>query len=158
MIYFIKHTEFVKIGHTTDISNRLNQLQTNCPVKLIVLGLIEGNFNDEKLHHQKFRHLCSYGEWFEYKIELSQYIESLDRKLMWKHGFDTNNHSPLGLIKSCRLKENLSMDELGELLDISKQAVMDMERREIQGSITIKKIIKSLDKIGYKFECRAVKK
>jgi hypothetical protein len=47
MIYFIKHTEYVKIGYTHDIQQRVSQLQTSCPVKLCILGLIEGTFEDE---------------------------------------------------------------------------------------------------------------
>jgi DNA-binding XRE family transcriptional regulator len=157
MIYFIRHTDFVKIGYTKDIFQRLPQLQTSCPVRLQVLGLINGSIEDEAIYHNKFKHLNSYGEWFKYCKELQDFIEILDDELMWKNGFLVNDNSVIGLIKSCRLKENLSLDELGTLLNVSKQAVLDMERREIQGSISIKSIIKALDKMNYKFECRAIK-
>ena len=155
MIYFIKHTDFVKIGYTGDISARLTQLQISCPVKLNVLGLIDGNLEDEAIYHEKFKHLSSSGEWFKYSEELSKFIETLDKELMWKHGFEKHMTSPIGIIKSCRLEKNISLEELGNLMGITKQAVLDMEKREIHGSISIKSVIKALDVMGYRFEYRA---
>ena len=155
MIYFIKHTEYVKIGYTHDIQQRVSQLQTSCPVKLCILGLIEGTFEDENIHQLKFKHLHSHGEWFKYEPELAGFIETLSRDLMWKHGFDEHESSPIGVIKSCRLEQHLSMEELGEKLGVTKQAVMDMETRDAQGRISVNSIAKALHAMGYKYQHRA---
>jgi predicted DNA-binding mobile mystery protein A len=45
---------------------------------------------------------------------------------------------PVGWIKAIRLAIGMSMLQLGKRLGISKQGVLDMERREKEGSITIK--------------------
>jgi DNA-binding XRE family transcriptional regulator len=156
MIYFIKHTEYIKIEYTNDIQKRLSQLQVSCPVKLFVLGLVEGTVEDESIYHLKFKHLHSHGEWFEHTLELIEFIKTLNRDLMWKNGFDENESSIIGIIKSCRLKSNLSMEELGEKLGITKQSIGDMELRDLQKRITVGKIIKALNVMGYKYEHRAV--
>jgi hypothetical protein len=157
MIYFIKQLDFVKIGCTNNIQKRLNQLQVGSINKLQVIGLIEGNYEDEKLHHIKFKHLNSSGEWFNYTEELETYINSLDRELMWKYGFDKQDINILGLVKSCRLQENLSLEELGYRLGVTKQTVNELEIREVYGTASIKTIFKALNAMGYRFECRAVK-
>jgi DNA-binding XRE family transcriptional regulator len=157
MIYFIKHSEFVKIGYTTGINNRLSQLQTSSPHKLQVVGLIDGDLNKEKELHQKFIHLSTSGEWFNYTKELEDYIDKLDKSLLWKYGFIVNGISVIGLIKSCRLENNLSLQELGDRLGITKQSVMDMEKRELHGKISIDSMRKALNTMGYKLEFRALK-
>ncbi len=53
-----------------------------------------------------------------------------------------------GWIKAIRTSLGMSMLQLGNRLAISKQAVLDMEKREMQGSITIrslKEIANALD-------------
>jgi DNA-binding XRE family transcriptional regulator len=155
MVYFIKHTDYIKIGYTNEIHTRLSQLQTSCPVKISILGLIEGTLEDESLYHLKFKHLHSHGEWFKHTPELVGFVETLSRDLMWKHGFDENESSIRGVIKTCRLKNNLSMEELGEKLGVSKQAVLDMETRDAQGRISVNSIEKALNVMGYKYQHRA---
>jgi DNA-binding XRE family transcriptional regulator len=158
MIYFIKHTEFVKIGFTDNIKNRLSQLQVSCPVKICVIGLIQGNIDDEIRFHQMFKTEWCHGEWFKLTDEIQKYIESLDKELMWKYGFQENQNHPIGLLKKCRLEKRIRLHQLGELIGISKQGVMDMERREIQGNITIKTLHNALKSMGYDLQCRAVEK
>jgi DNA-binding XRE family transcriptional regulator len=155
MIYFIKHTDYVKIGYTDRIKLRLSTLQVSCPVKLEVLGLIEGNREDERNYHKMFKPASSNGEWFEYNTELQIFVESLSDDLLWKYGFGKDAFTPIGLIKQCRLKKKMSMEELGETIGITKQGVLDMERRDAQGNITIGAIHKALLAMGYKYQNRA---
>jgi DNA-binding XRE family transcriptional regulator len=157
MIYFIKHTDFVKIGYTNNIYRRLSELQVSCPEKLKLLGLVEGTFEDEKKYHKQFNEFYSHGEWFYYSKELNDCISMLNKDLMWKYGYEKNEFNVLGLIKSCRLEQNLSLAELGERLGITAQSVKEMETREIHGQISIGNLIKALSKLGYKYECRAIK-
>jgi DNA-binding XRE family transcriptional regulator len=155
MIYFIKHTEYVKIGYTNKIKTRLSVLQISCPVKLEVLGLIEGNREDERNYHKMFKPASSSGEWFEYNTELQIFIEGLSDDLLWKYGFGKDAFTPIGLIKQCRLEKKMSMEELGEIMGMSKQGVLDMEKRDAQGNITIGVIHKALLAMGYKYQNRA---
>jgi DNA-binding XRE family transcriptional regulator len=155
MIYFIKHTEYVKIGYTNKIKLRLSTLQVSCPVKLEVLALIEGNREDEIKYQKMFMHLSTSGEWFNYTNELLSFIEKLDEDLLWKYGFGKDSFTPIGLIKQCRLEKRWSMEELGEALGITKQGIYDMELRDAQGNITIGAIHKALSVMGYKYQNRA---
>jgi len=47
---------------------------------------------------------------------------------------------PTGWIKAIRTAIGMSMQQLGNRLNISKQGVMDIEKREKDGSITIKSL------------------
>jgi predicted DNA-binding mobile mystery protein A len=47
---------------------------------------------------------------------------------------------PTGWIKAIRTTLGMSMQQLGNRLGITKQAVLDIERREKEGSITIKSL------------------
>jgi DNA-binding XRE family transcriptional regulator len=155
MIYFIKQENYVKIGFTNRFKARLNDLQVGSPVKLEVLAIIEGDKKDENTLHQKFNHICSNGEWFMYCDELKSFIDLLDNHLMWKYGFINECNSPIGLIKQTRLEKKWSMEELGEKLGITKQGVMDMERRDAQGRITTGTLYKALATMGYVYQARA---
>jgi DNA-binding XRE family transcriptional regulator len=156
MIYFIKQGDYVKIGFTNRFKTRLNQLQVSSPIKLEVLGIIDGNKEEEKSIHEKFKHISSNGEWFMYCDELKSYIDLLDNSLMWKYGYLDNTNSPIGLIKQTRLELNLSMEELAERLGITKQGVLDMELRDMQGRITIGALSKALYSMNYKLGIRAI--
>jgi DNA-binding XRE family transcriptional regulator len=156
MIYFIKQGDYVKIGFTNRFKTRLNQLQVSSPIKLEVLGIIEGNKNDENNMHEKFKHISTNGEWFIYCDELKSYIDLLDNALMWKYGYLENINSPIGLIKQTRLEKNLSMEELAEKLGLTKQAILDMERRDAQGRITIGCLSKALFAMNTKLGIRAI--
>ena len=71
-------------------------------------------------------------------------IQQLDSKIL---GFVSLKHvtmPTMGWIKAIRTALGMSMQQLGNKLNVSKQAVLDMEKREKDGSITIK----SLREIG----------
>lgn len=47
---------------------------------------------------------------------------------------------PTGWVKAIRTAIGMSMQQLGNKLSVSKQGVLDMEKREKEGSITIKSL------------------
>ena len=155
MIYIVKQLDYVKIGYTSRFKKRFQELQVSSPVKLETLALIKGNKVDEKNYHDAFKHLSSNGEWFFYNDEIERFVEALDKDLMWKYGLTEEKSSPIGLIKQTRLEKNWSMEELGEKLGITKQGVMDMERRDAQGRITTGTLYKALATMGYVYQARA---
>lgn len=157
MIYFIRHSEYVKIGYTNDILKRLSHLQVSSPVKLEVLALVEGDISKEREYQEEFKHLSCSGEWFNYNEELQKFTNSLPLDLMWKYGFIEFETSIIGEIKKERLKQNLSMEELAEKLNVSRQAIQDMESREIQGRVSIVSLHKVAKALGCKLQYRLIK-
>ena len=155
MIYIVKQLNYVKIGYTSRFKKRIQELQVASPVKLEVIALIKGDKSDEKNYHDAFKHLSSNGEWFVYNDEIERFAEALDKDLMWKYGLIEEKISPIGLIKQTRFEKNWSMEELGDALGITKQGVLDMERRDVQGRITTKALYKALAAMGYIYEARA---
>ncbi len=78
-LYFIEAVglNLIKIGHTTDIRERLSRLQMGCPVELRILFVIPGTANDETRLHFRFHELHARGEWFRAESALLDYIEEL---------------------------------------------------------------------------------
>ena len=67
-VYFIVDngsiTRKVKIGFSTNIHERLKDLQVGSPTILKCYGAIRGTKEDEKLAHKLLQHHNSHGEWF----------------------------------------------------------------------------------------------
>jgi hypothetical protein len=72
MIYFIREeaTQFIKIGYTGDVDDRLATLQTGCPGSLVLLLQIEGSKPEETAWHERFADARARGEWFRPVPEL----------------------------------------------------------------------------------------
>jgi hypothetical protein len=73
--YFIQSPEGgpIKIGVSSTPRRRLKQLQTGSPVPLEIVGLIDGNVEDEL--HRQFAQCRKHGEWFDPTPELISYIQ-----------------------------------------------------------------------------------
>jgi hypothetical protein len=56
----------------------LRQLQTSSPVKLELVGYIEGDQETEKQLHELFDDYRLSGEWFSYSEEIQDHISGLD--------------------------------------------------------------------------------
>lgn len=77
MIYFIKNRTFVKIGYTSNLNRRLNELQIGSPKQLKLIGLMEGDYQTEAGLHEAFKkHRVKNTEWFAMKGELGFCMES----------------------------------------------------------------------------------
>lgn len=63
--------------------------------------------------------------------------------------FDPRIH---GWIKAARMEKHLTQEELGELLGMTKQGVRDMERSELHGKISLRRLQRVAKTLGYKVE------
>src|ERR1035437_6515754 len=79
MIYFISaaRSQMVKIGKTTNVSNRLCNLRTFSPEPLVLLGLMAGGIEEERALHKRFKPFRKHGEWFDIKGEVAQFLKEL---------------------------------------------------------------------------------
>ena len=78
------------------------------------------------------------------KLQLQQLNEKLAQLTDLQHVIVP----PIGWIKAIRNGIGMSMEQLGKKLSITKQGVMDIEKREKEGAITIKsmqEIAKAMD-------------
>ena len=78
------------------------------------------------------------------KLQFQQLNEKMDQLNGMQHVIVP----PIGWIKAIRNGIGMSMEQLGKKLSITKQGVMDMEKREKEGAITIKsmqEIAKAID-------------
>jgi len=155
MIYLISHeNQFIKIGYTKNINKRLSQLQVSSPVKLEVLHLIDGDVTIEKKLHVLFKDLRTSGEWFKFDSSILEYFADKEC-LLWKHGFTSEEKIPvIGIIKHHRLNNNMSLDTLSDMYGCTPQSMHEIERREMQGSLTLGILYKIAKLFNKKFEYR----
>ena len=82
-------------------------------------------------------------------------FQQLNEKMLQLSGMQHVIVPPIGWIKAIRNGIGMSMEQLGKKLSITKQGVMDIEKREKEGAITIKsmqEIAKAMDmKLVYGF-------
>lgn len=67
-------------------------------------------------------------------------LQQLNRKMQGFAKLKAVAIPPTGWTKAIRTALGMSMQQLGNRLNVSKQGVMDMEKREKDGSITIKSL------------------
>lgn len=80
MIYFIRQrNQFIKIGTSTSVNDRVKTLQTGNPVKLRVKAILPGDHKTETGLHEMFKHLRVAGEWFRYTDELKWFIRVIQK-------------------------------------------------------------------------------
>ena len=78
------------------------------------------------------------------KLQFQQLNEKMDQLTGLQHVIVP----PIGWIRAIRNGIGMSMEQLGRKLSITKQGVMDIEKREMEGAITIKamqEIAKAMD-------------
>lgn len=69
--YHLPIQNLVKIGVSTNVELRLNQLSTGCTEHGVLLRTIEGfSFKAEKWLHNHFKDLRVKGEWFTYSPDM----------------------------------------------------------------------------------------
>lgn len=75
-------------------------------------------------------------------------LQHLNEKMLQFAALTKVSVPPTGWIKAIRTAIGMTMQQLGNKLSVSKQGILDMERREKEGSITIKtlkEIARALD-------------
>jgi hypothetical protein len=80
--YFVRADcpqRFVKIGHSVNLKWRLAGLQTQCPVQLSLVGLVDAPAGTELLFHEALAKSRSHGEWFFPTPELERIRTSLPK-------------------------------------------------------------------------------
>ena len=79
MIYFARsYNEFIKIGTTANVTERIKGLQTGSPRKLHVQAIMDGSFQTEKGLHELFgKSRVRDTEWFKYTEELKWFIRAV---------------------------------------------------------------------------------
>lgn len=85
-VYFLRCGEFIKIGTTTNLTNRLASIQKSGGVlmphgldyrRTELVAAIHGDQRQERDLHKQFAHLRHTGEWFTEAPELTDYINNL---------------------------------------------------------------------------------
>jgi hypothetical protein len=69
-LYFIRCGDAVKIGRTTNIVQRLANMQVNNPHEIDCLLLLKGQGKEEGRWHKRFKHHRVRGEWFRWAPDL----------------------------------------------------------------------------------------
>lgn len=94
------------------MAQRLAALSKMVGRELVVLGIIDGSYREEKATHGKFSHLCAVGEWFEPGDDLLAFIAKETRP--WTEDDDEAKRTIAGLCGTRAFGEWLD-----ELVDFS---------------------------------------
>lgn len=78
-VYFARSGNKVKIGVATKVNGRISTIQSGSPAKIELLACIPGGPQMERKMHARFAKLRIRGEWFRYKGELMEYVQSLPK-------------------------------------------------------------------------------
>ena len=78
-------------------------------------------------------------------------FQQLNEKMLQLSGMQHVIVPPIGWIKAIRNGIGMSMEQLGKKLSITKQGVMDIEKREKEGAITIKSMQEIAKAINMQF-------
>ena len=66
-VYFIAGAGLIKIGFTTDLDRRLNEIQSLSPVRVWLIHSFPGGYAHERELHRMFAPHRKWGEWFAEK-------------------------------------------------------------------------------------------
>src|SRR5262245_56687869 len=72
--YFIQARDKVKIGRAQNVQARFDTLQRMSPIKLRLLWAQPGGSEVEKNYHREFKECRVYGEWFEIRDRLKEFL------------------------------------------------------------------------------------
>lgn len=75
-VYAIRAGEFVKIGRSANVADRLSELQAANPTKLELVALLSENPADEATFHRKLARHRVRGEWFQLRGEVLSIIRA----------------------------------------------------------------------------------
>lgn len=79
MLYFVRSGDYVKIGYTRSpdtLGARMEALSVGSPHPVEVLGVTDGDRDEEQRWHERFAHLAAEGEWFRVEPGLLATIAS----------------------------------------------------------------------------------
>ena len=160
MVYFIRQGEFIKIGFTESPRNRLSQLQTANPTNLEVLLIIDGERDLEAKYHKLFKDHAHRGEWCFDCPHIQEHISiNMQYDLRPFYGLAASSIDPSKQkLKGLRIERNMSLKQLGDLMDVSKQSAKEAEDREQDGSITLKTMERYANALGYELHYEFSKK
>jgi len=159
MIYFIKANNRVKIGYSANPSNRINKIQTAIPYDIEVLLIFDGDRDKERELHLRFADSRRKGEWFQFEGVVKDYIDvNVYRDRKYEFGFCYDDFAGNEQIVRLRRQLQIGTELLGDRLNVSQQAVSQLEHRERFGAVSVRNMHKIARALGYKFEYRFIRK
>ena len=74
-VYFLRANNTVKIGFSTNLSERLRNIRTGCPEKVRLVKVVAGTMKTERMYHDRYAEYRLDGEWFDLRGRLAKYLE-----------------------------------------------------------------------------------
>jgi len=160
MIYFIRqqNDSIIKIGYTDNIKHRLAHLQTSNGHKLIVDLLLEGSYERESEIHRKLKNSVSHYEWYFLTPEVIEFINN-ERENDIRE-FDEFEETIISnsQLKTVRVRNKLTLLDIGKALGITPQSVREIELREDSGTLTLNVLKRYAEQMGCEFKYKIVEK
>lgn len=78
VVYFIECGDYIKIGYTEELKQRVQALSAAIPYPITVLATMFGNWETEKSLHRRFASSRHKGEWFRKTPDLLAFIDQIN--------------------------------------------------------------------------------
>ncbi len=77
-VYFLRTAcrTFLKVGVTTDVNRRAQELRMGCPLRLVLMGHLGGGRRAEQRAHAALAAVRLHGEWFRSSSEVEALVEA----------------------------------------------------------------------------------
>lgn len=161
-VYFAKEDggKAVKIGYTMGrVATRFSTVQSVAKRKLVLVGVVNGDRNEERQFHERFAEFAIGHEWFHIRGELEKYLETLPPPhplllpIIYDWKVDTSPPPPLKMGRAPKmtpkkittawalLKSGKSVAFTANRLKVSKPSIYNyftIERSK-KGRVTVKK-------------------
>lgn len=120
-IYFIQAENGgpIKIGYARNVMDRLTQIQSMCPFKLVLLASARGTLQDERTLHRKFANARLHGEWFSPKQEIIDLYRTFAADGSTRFLSNKTDERPIIEMR----KMGMTHAEIGKQFGISRQRV-----------------------------------
>jgi len=105
--------EFVKIGYSSNVRQRMKAIQSTCPVPVRLLGWLSGGQTVETRLHHRFAASRHVGEWFHFTDEIRAFVDN------------ECFHGPAPIVKHLSYRYNLmdyeTVEQLVKRLDVESR-------------------------------------
>lgn len=78
LVYFMYSAGLIKIGYTTDIYRRLNDLTNMGGAPIVLIGVLPATIQYERMLHRIFKADRKHGEWFHLSDQIRRFLQCLD--------------------------------------------------------------------------------
>lgn len=145
MIYFIEYGNLIKIGYAKNPAKRIKEIQSNYPLPLGIVGIIDGERSEEQKLHFKFKEYHVNKEWFEKSISILNFVK--EKQIQYKVDI-LNFRKSFDTLKGYRVRMGYALRDMAIEMNMKIPSVQAIEIGFENNSVNLSTLKKYLDVLG----------